>query len=259
MQTDYNDLTASVEGGLADIGFTDKVSRAAGANVAQVATITIDTEANTTAYTFVVNGHTITYTSDASGTFAEIQAGLVAAGVAMSWLTGVVTFGGVSPDVTITADVAGTPMTVTEADSNLTLVATTANATGNPIPFGRGLAQNLTNAELVALPGATGFTLAGVSVQTNQYRENSNGLAQYREGQAITTLRKGRIWVTSEDAITSLADAVYIRHTANGAVNLPGRFRTDGDSSKADVVANAEWKSLTTAVNQLALLEINLP
>lgn len=258
MQLNYDDLAAAVEGGIADLGFMNKASKTAGANVAQIDTITVDTEANTTAYTFTVNGHTVTYTSDASGTFAEIQAGLVAAGQAISYLVGIVTFGGVSPDITITSDTAGVPVTVAESDANLSLVATTANTTSSPIPFGRGLMQALTDAEKIALPNLTGFMLAGVSVQSQQYTDN-DGDAEYRDGVAVSTLTKGRIWVKAEDTITSLDDAVYLRHTANGAVNVPGRFRTDADTAKADVIANARWLTLTTAINQLAILEINLP
>lgn len=258
MQLNYDDLAAAVEGGLADIGFMTKVSKTAGASVAQVDTITVDTAVNSTAYAFTVNGHTITFTSDGTATLSEIQAGLVAAGQSVSYLGGVVTFGGVSPDITITADTAGVPVTTVEADANLSLVATTPNTTSSPIPFGRGLMQVLTDAEKIALPNLTGFMLAGVSMQSQQYTDN-DGDAEYRDGVAVSTLTKGRIWVKPEDVISSLDDAVYLRHTANGAVNLPGRFRTDADTAKADQITNAKWLTLTTGANQLAILEINLP
>lgn len=261
-QTNYNDMSATpaIEGMIADIGY-DKFneSKTAGANVAQVATVTVDAATNSTLYTVIVNGVLVTFTSDASATIAEIHAGLLAAGIANSFLSGVVTFSGASPDLVITADVAGVPMTVTEADADLSLVATTANVTASPILFGRGLAQNLTDADLIALPSATGFTLAGVSMASQIPTPNDDGIAKYEDGVAVPVLKKGRIWVLAEDAVTSLADAVYLRHTANGAVNVAGRFRTDADTNRADVIANARWKTLTTAINQLAILEINLP
>lgn len=260
MQTDYNNLAAAVEGAIADIGFDNhKATRSAGTNVAQVATVTVDAATNSTLYTVTVNGVLVTYTSDGTATIAEIHAGLLAAGIANSFLAGVVTFSGASPDLVITADVAGAPMTVTEADADLSLVATTPNTTASPIYFGRGLAQNLTDAEKISLPSATGFTFAGISSHSQIARPNDDGIAKYEDGISIPVLTKGRIYVLAEDAITSLDDAVYLRHTANGAVNVAGRFRTDADTARADQISNARWLSLTTGVNQLAILEINMP
>ncbi len=258
-QLNYDDLSAAVEGGIADIGFMHKASKTAGANVAQVATVTVDAATNATLYTVIVNGVLVTYTSDASATIAEIHAGLLAAGIANSFLSGVVTFSGASPNLVITADVAGVPFTATEADADLSLVATTANTTSSPILFGRGLAQVLTDAEKISLPSLTGFLFAGVSVQSQVVTPNDDGIAKYENGVAVPVLTKGRIWVLAEDAVTSLDDSVYLRHTANGAVNVSGRFRTDADTARADQISNARWLSLTTAINQLAVLEINMP
>lgn len=259
-QLDYNDLAAAVEGGIADIGYDQfKESKAAGSNVAQVATVTVNAASNTTLYTVIVNGVLVTYTSDGTATISEIHAGLLAAGVGNSFLSGVVSFSGASPNLVITSDVAGVPMTVTEANADLSLAATTANVTGSPILFGRGLAQNLTDPDLIALPSATGFQLAGVSIQSQIPTPNDDGVAKYENGVAVSTLKKGRIWVLAENIITSLSNAVYLRHTANGAINVAGRFRTDGDTNRADQITNARWKTLTTAINQLAVLEINLP
>jgi len=259
MQTNYEDLATAVEGGIADLGFMHKASRTAGTNVAQVATVTVDAATNTTLYTVVVNGVPVTYTSDGSATVGEIHAGLLAAGQANSFLAGQVTFSGASPDLIITADEAGVPFTATEADADLSLVATTPNTTSSPILFGRGLAQVLTDAEKVSYPSLTGFLFAGISIQSQIARPNDDGIAKYEDGTSIPTLTQGRIWVLAEDVISSLDDSVYLRHTANGAVNIAGRFRTDADTARADQIANARWLSLTTAVNQLALLEINMP
>lgn len=259
-QLEYEDLSAAVEGAMADIGYDQfRASRTAGTNVAQVATVTVDAASDSTLYTVIVNGVPITFTSDATATIAEIHAGLLAAGQANSFLAGAITFSGSSPDLVITADEAGVPMTVTESDADLSLVATTANVTASPILFGRGLAQHLTDADRITLPSLTGFLFSGVSLQSQIARPNDDGIAKYEDGVTIPVLTKGRIWVLAEDAITSMADDVYLRHTANGAVNVPGRFRTDADTAKADQISNARWLSLTTAINQLAVLEFNMP
>lgn len=257
-QLDYNDLAVAIEGGLADAGFHDSISRSPGANVAQVSTITVDTAVNSTAYQFVVNGVPINFTSDASATIAEIHAGLLAAAQGSAFLKNVVTFAGASPNITITADVAGVPFTVTESDANLSLVATTANVTGNPIRFGRGLAEGLSQ-NLAALPSATGFLFAGVSVQKQKSQANANDIAQYVSGEAVSVLRKGRIWVLAEQIITAISDPVFLRHTTNAGTTAQGRFRKDADTARADQITNARWLTVTSAADQLAILEVNLP
>ena len=260
MQTNYDNLAAAVEGAIADTGYDiHKASKTAGANVAQVDTFTVDAATNTSLYTVTVNGVPVSYTSDGTATIGEIHAGLLAAGQGESNLSGVVTFSGASPDLIITADSAGVPFTATETHADLSRVATTVNTTASPILFGRGLAQNLTDAALIALPSATGFLFSGISMQSQVATPNDDGIAKYEDGVAVPVMTKGRIWVLAEDAITSLADSVYLRHTANGAVNVAGRFRTDADTARADQIANARWLTLTTAVNQLAVLEINMP
>ena len=75
-------------------------------------------------------------------------------------------------------------------------------------------------------------------------------------------LRKGRIWVVSESIVASVSDLVYYRHTDVGAdPEKFGRFRADDDGGSGDVtqVVAAKWVTTTTAVGQLAVLEINLP
>lgn len=123
------------------------------------------------------------------------------------------------------------------------------------IEFGLGLAAT-TTAGQAEVPTATGFVFEGVSVQTNKVTLNSTGEAVYQAGEEITVKRKGRIWVYTEEA-TAVNDDVYLRHTVNAAL-VPGDFRTDADTARADQIANARWLTATTAAG-LALLEINLP
>lgn len=259
MQTNYNDPASAIEGFLADLGFSDIVSRAMGANVAQVSTLTVDAATNSTLYEMVVNGVPIQYTSDASATIGEIHAGLLAAAQASLFLSGDITFGGVSPNLTVTAVTAGVPFTLTEAHADLSIAATTPNVSSNPIPFGRGLASSGPGTS--SLPSLTGFLFDGISVMKHKTRANASGLAQFEDGETVPNLRKGRIWVKSESIITAVSNPVYLRHTANGSVNVPGQFRIDADTANADLIAStqAQWVTTTTAINQLAVLSINLP
>ncbi len=120
-----------------DADMTDAAIAACPAAVAQVDTVTVTTGVNSTDYTVTINGTAYTITSDASATTTEVSAALVACinGGGASCKNSLpaagnadVTAADTTDDFTLTADVAGTPFTATEADANLTLAATTANA-----------------------------------------------------------------------------------------------------------------------------------
>lgn len=267
-QTTYQDQSdkQALEGGLYDVGFSDLVSRSPGANVAQVERITVDTAANSTAYTVTINGVPISFTSDANATKEEIRDGLVAAINAEGFVNSEVTAsnGPTTDTLDVTADTAGTPFTLTESDANLSTSTITANVTGNPVPFGRGLARG-GSAGLAVLPSSTGFVFEGVSVnrakalpKDNTVSPPETGAARWNEADAMTVMRWGRIWVIPEDAV-AITDDVYVRHTQGAQSDqTPGRFRTDADGSNADQISNARWLTAAGA-GELAVLEIFTP
>ena len=123
--------------------------------------------------------------------------------------------------------------------------------------FGQGLAVVGENES--AQPSATGFVFEGVALKVNLPLDNTTGLASYKANTAISVLRKGRVWVKSEDIISAVTDDVFLRHTANGAGKDPGQFRTDADTAGADQITTARWLTTTAAANELALLEFNIP
>ena len=176
--------------------------------------------------------------------------------------------------ITITAATAGDPHTITYENENgagvagagtVTLVATTANITGNPVPFGRALAKTTTSDNSVALPSVTGFTFEGISIARAKGRPRDNtvsppvtGDAVWRDDEPIPVLRKGKIWLRPEQAVTPASD-VYIRHTQGlDAAHTVGRFRTDADTAKADQLVPARWFTSANA-DALAGLDINIP
>lgn len=121
--------------------------------------------------------------------------------------------------------------------------------------FGMGLAQAADGT--VDVPGSTGFKFGGISMQKHNSTNNASGEAQYEIGDAISVLRKGRIWVYAEEAVNP-TDPVFLRHTTATTEN-PGDFRTDADTARADdISAFAKWVGVTTAAG-LAELEINAP
>ena len=85
----------------------------------------------------------------------------------------------------------------------------------------------------------------------------SNGASPYYEGDCVSMLTKGRVYVVVEDTVTS-DDEVWVRFKASGLNVRLGAFRSDSDSGTAFQVPNALWRVGATAGN-LATLEINLP
>jgi len=97
----------------------------------------------------------------------------------------------------------------------------------------------------------------------------------YNNGAPVGCLLRGRIWTTAETVVSN-GDPVYMRilgdHSvitapsttapvgyAAGFYKDAGNFRNDGDSDTAILVDGMIWRSVTTAVGQLALVDINQP
>jgi len=128
---------------------------------------------------------------------------------------------------------------------------------GESIPFGRGMAQTATENEVKA-PASTGFIFEGVAVHDHAREDDGSGTRQYVLEDAVSIMRTGRIWVLTEEAVAD-DDDVFLRHTAGGAGEVPGRWRTDLDTNKADQIVNARWIKGNSGANELALLEIFHP
>lgn len=135
------------------------------------------------------------------------------------------------------------------------------------IPFGRFLSYDAAEGK-VKLPAAAGdldaVDLEGIAVATQAIEnqvDNTLGVADanvpaYPATMAINVLKRGRIWVWSEQAVTPLL-AVFVRHTASGD-NKPGNFRVDIDTANAiDISSKARWVSVTTGAG-MALLDLRL-
>ena len=101
-------------------------------------------------------------------------------------------------------------------------------------------------------------TLEGISVSTMAKEETLGTLlVQFKVGEAIPTMRKGKIYVFPETDVAS-GDPVYCRFLGNGTSTFSGHFRNDSDGGKAFLVGSALFKTSSTA-NSPAIIEINLP
>ena len=96
------------------------------ADVAQISNIDVGTVANNTLYRATINGTNCDYTSDASATAAEIQAGLIAAINGSSQASVVTAAAGSGNSVDVTSDTAGLGFSIS-GSSNLVFTTPTAN------------------------------------------------------------------------------------------------------------------------------------
>lgn len=114
----------------------------------------------------------------------------------------------------------------------------------------------------VAVTNTTADSLYGVALRTqnkmNLYAPaGSDGASPYYQGDCVSMLTRGRVYVLVEDTVTS-DDPVYVRYLANGTNTELGRFRADADSATCFEVPHAVWR-LGAQAGELAVLEINLP
>ncbi|MCK4959237.1 MAG: hypothetical protein KAT00_07545, partial [Planctomycetes bacterium] len=218
-----------------------------------------------TQFKFTIDGHELLYPAESTTITTERDA-LLALLQVDTFFADLVVFASVSTNqISVTAITAGVPVTVVFANENgvgvagagtMTLAATTANVTGNPIDFGLGVAKGSGDRN-TQLPSTTGFLFIGIAAKDQKEQDLTTGLNRYEEGEAVGVLRRGRIWAVAEEAVTPTSD-VYLRHTANGAL-LPGGWRTDADTARADNVST--WaKYMTTAdAGALVQIDVNLP
>ncbi len=78
----------------------------------------------------------------------------------------------------------------------------------------------------------------------------------YKAMDTVNVLRRGRLYVTAEQAVTS-DDPVYFRHIASGS-NGRGGFRKDSDSGKATRLTGAKWV-ISASAGAVGAIEINFP
>lgn len=127
--------------------------------------------------------------------------------------------------------------------------------------FGRAVVRHASNDNEVEVPSTGNVNFEGITHHTHAVELGSivgTATEGIPEDKPANILRKGRIVVLVEEAVTP-ADSVFFRHNAPGALpEALGRFRTDADAGDATAVASARFVT-SAAAGELAVLEINLP
>lgn len=92
----------------------------------------------------------------------------------------------------------------------------------------------------------------GVSLRDQSRESSSSGDPQHEDKAVMPVLRKGRVWVYVEDAVTPDSD-VFVRFQGGDE----GMFRSDADGGDAAQLAGARFMS-SAGAGELAQLELNL-
>ena len=118
------------------------------------------------------------------------------------------------------------------------------------IGFGLGVIQGTDPETQAKLATATGGTFLGVTLHQHALQdESADGFV---EDEVMTVMRKGRVWVQTNEAVAA-GDDVFFVYTGADA----GKFRND--LTNADQVsAGAEFLAYDSGTG-LALLSLNLP
>lgn len=144
------------------------------------------------------------------------------------------------------------------------LISGIANDTNAVIPFGKFVVTKTAAAggEIpeVELPNATGevtgvYALGVVVRDRTIENDSATAFAGYTDGEVLTIMRRGRIWVISEDAVSSAGAAAFVRFVA-GVGEVLGSFRTDADTSDAVALPGARFMT-TCDAGGLVLLELD--
>ena len=249
--TDYESLLLQGRAGDAFDGATNKDDISlvnASPQAAQVATVTI-TAQNDTLYTVTINGVAVTFTSDASGTQAEISAGLQAAIEAEPSISGLVIASG-STTLIITSRQAGLAFTIS-VGANLSAAATTASAAAAALPFGRAVVRDASNVQGCQLISASAFTASSIEytptvANTALYRINlsvdglvyvinytSDGSATAQE--IVEGLKAAADLLSIPNVVVTEDDSVLLIESANGS-----SISSDQTSNLTIVVVNGD-------------------
>lgn len=125
------------------------------------------------------------------------------------------------------------------------------------IPFGVMVAQDSAADDAVSLPNAQNDLLKGVVMYHQAYCRpqelDDDGL---QPATHMSVLRRGRVWVRVEDAVTP-SSGVHVRRTAGVGEQL-GAFRGTGDGT--DTIEITDFAKFMTSADagELAVLELDM-
>lgn len=126
------------------------------------------------------------------------------------------------------------------------------NSEGASIPAGVGMVYEA--AGTAELADSASKPLVGIVVHSHaKYRETLTGTLAYENGDTLTLLTEGSIYVLPEETVAA-GDDVYCRIESDGGSNTQlGRFRNDSDSGRCKRVRGARFVKAGTTTSPAEL------
>lgn len=250
-------MAIGLAGQLADSGFHDIITRINNSKQRVDVTITAADLATTltingVAFTVNVAAATLTVTELRDLMIAAINAGSEPVTASIND----------ADQLYVDADVSGVAFTAV-GTTNCSVADVILNELN--VPFGVLVVEDTTGLsdDRAHLPQVTGDIttvgkVAGVAVHNHGVEQNKGGVNNlgYEPQSAMNVLRKGRIYVTVEDAVVK-GGLPFVRFVAGASEQL-GSFRSDADGSDAVALPDARYVTSASA-GGLAIVEINLP
>jgi hypothetical protein len=132
-----------------------------------------------------------------------------------------------------------------------------------PIGFGQAVMFGSTTDELSAkLPAAETSVIAGIVLHTHAVAQSdliaatSTAIAGPKPATMLNVLRKGRVWVTVEDAVV-IGDRLWVRGVAAGDPEFLGNVLPADDSTDTVDCTNQGVFLSDAAAGGLAILEVD--
>lgn len=129
------------------------------------------------------------------------------------------------------------------------------------LPAGVGVVQDTTSDPAIKSPGAstdvTTELFIGVTVLSQAHENIVSGGGSYKQNDAVSVIKKGRVWVQVEEAVTPTSP-VFVRYASGAGGTQLGAFRASADTASAAQLSKARY--LTSASAQgFALVDLNQP
>lgn len=134
-----------------------------------------------------------------------------------------------------------------------------SRAAEGAINAGRFVINGTSVGRQAKVPAASGDITANKVLGVTLYdAAKETAEPEFADEDELPILASGKVWMLTEDAMTA-GNPVFVRHTAGGAGQVPGRIRSDLDTNKAIALPEVRLLTSSSGVDGLVQVQLNLP
>lgn len=130
------------------------------------------------------------------------------------------------------------------------------------IPYGYGVIRHTTDVTKAILPTTETDKVLGLVCRSHEYMDGISydpdatppGI---KPGANLNILRRGKIWVLAEDAVTAAGDRGWVRCTAGGAAEYVGGVTSADEGTETIDCTNQVEFQAACAAQDLVLVEVD--